>query len=204
MTTDLVSILLTSDALAEMKAAEVEAQGLARLEALPVDERIYGIILGQVQTKIADIEKLRLTISQPMHEAKKAVDALFAKAAAPYKATKELLKDRLEKVLTERATTERLAREAHQRLLAAQVAANVPVTALAPVPLPPTPVVPNSSTSFEWEWDLLDIASVPQEFLALNHATMKGYANKYKKSETIPEIPGIAFRRVAKVTARQG
>lgn len=206
MSDALVSILLTPDALAEMDSAKKEATDLALLPQLPVDETLYGTLLGQVQTKLASIEKVRLTITEPMNKAKRAIDALFSQASKPYEDAKELLKGRLAAIATERLRLEREAREAHAKALAAVASGEVdPVFAMVVAPAPaPRVAIPNASITNAWDWDLLDIAMVPPEYLALNPATMKAYVARYKNSETIPEIPGIAFKRIAKVGARQG
>ena len=202
MSDALVSILLTPDALAEIEASKVEAASLAMLPSLPTDETLYGALLGQIQTKLAQIEKVRQTIAKPMTEAKRAIDNLFNAASKPYEDAKDLIKGRLAALATERLRLEREVREAHAKALAA--ASPTEVLAL-PAPAPVAqPALANASVAYAWDWDLLDIAMVPPEYLALNPATMKGYVARYKNSETIPEIPGIAFKRIAKITARQG
>lgn len=203
----LVSILLTKDALAEMSAARLEASDLEGLEdwgnSTPEEEADLDTMLGHIQTRLGVLEDTRQTIAGPMAKAKSALDALFRNARAPYEEAKDIVKRKLQEAADRRrelhqlalaaASTASKAGDTEEVALALEVAADVTPTRLA-----------TTGMTLVWEWELVDITQVPAEFLALNPATIKIHMARFKNSDTIEQIPGVAFKRVSKAIARRG
>lgn len=202
----LVNILLTSDAKAEMAAAKLEAASLGELEAWPCDsegdERDLEDFLSIIQTRLVSLEATRETITKPMNQAKQAVDALFRAARKPYEEAKAAIKSRIEASILRRDT---LRREALALAAEASKAGDTPtaVVALA-VASDNVPRKGTHGSTWEWTWELEDIAEVPQAYLAVNPISVKLYLHRFKDSETIEPIRGLRFVRKPKVIARQG
>lgn len=200
----LTTILLTPDAMAEMAAAHAGGNNLSEMIAWPCDdeddEKTLIDFLSAIQERLRTLERARKTIAEPLTAAKKALDALFSTAEAPYEAAKESIKNKLERAEDRRRETYSqaliLASDARKEGDAKKASKALTLAASS------SKKAGGASYTYSWEWELEDIAQVPIEFLALNYAVCRSYTQRFKNSETIEGVPGIVFKRVAKVIAR--
>lgn len=187
---DLTQYLINDEAKSKIEKAQSAQAQLARIEAWPVetveDQTTVKQLLGMVQSRLADIEELRTSITKPLLETKRRVDSLFSALAAPYENTKGILKTKLEAVALAQAALIVAARE---KAIAGEIVEAVPETAV--------------SAQWEWTYEIVDVHSIPREYLAPNHAAIKMYMAAYRKSDTIEGVAGICFLRKPKVVARR-
>ena len=67
----------------------------------------------------------------------------------------------------------------------------------------PEKFVPSGvGTGAEWDVDLVDLSQVPREWLTIDWSKVKIHMREHQKSEVIPGVLGLVFKRVAKVRAR--
>lgn len=188
--TDLTTYLITPDAQSKMDGAQSAAASLARMEAWQCetveDQSTVARMLSMVQTKIAEIEELRTSITRPLLETKRRIDALFSSIVAPFDHTKGVLKGKLADVARAQALALEQAREAAR---AGEI----------------VPVVPEVVTPTQWEWtyEIENVNKMPRDFLCPNHAAIKMHMGLFRKSETIDGVDGIRFTRQPKVIARR-
>jgi hypothetical protein len=132
-----------------------------------------GELLQQVKGAQKKLETQRKSITKPMLDAKKAVDALFKPAAAAIEHAELILKDAIARYL--------------DTVKAQQLAAHASddPTALAA----PAPTLPGSvSTRTIWKWEIVDPAQVPAEYWVIDASKVQGHVNAFKAQSQIPGI----------------
>lgn len=196
----LTQILITPEAQAEMSQAQTKVQSLATAAAWPCDspedEAILGEFLSAIQRQLRDLETARKKVADPLTHAKRALDELFGSIAQPYEAAKEAIVAKL-------SLAENARKAAHAAAKALAVATQDPQERTKALAVANTTATKTQGSFREvWTWDIVDLKQVPEEFLALNPVTLRKYVERFKNSETIEGVPGLAFTKVSKAVAR--
>lgn len=135
-------------------------------------------LLQQVKGKMKDLEVKRKSITKPLLDAKRAVDALFKPATEAGEKVERILKAGLAKFV-----------ESQRAEQVAQLAAGNHAEALA-VEQPEMPA--GVSTRTVWRWQVTDMNAVPREYLALDSAKVQAHVNTFKGQSAIPGIEAYA------------
>jgi len=157
--------------------------------------------LDAAQMELKSIEAEREELVRPILRDKKLVDAAFKEATAPLEKAKDLIKQKL----AARQETLRAAQVAVQEAARlAAVAGDHAACAQALAAIPETHSVDGAKTQWVWEPAVVDAAAVPREYLAVDEKKLAAYAKAFAKSESIPAVPGVSFRRAARMSAKGG
>lgn len=176
----------------------------AQLSELPCDtaeqETWWADKLSVVQTALTEFEADRQELVRPLIDNKKKVDEYFKDACVPANMVKDLIKRKLadaaEKRLALVADTVRQAQEA-----AAAGDHNASAEALARLP----DAVKNKGAVTTWVWEIetIDETQVPDAYWCIDTYAINRAADAFKASEAPPAIPGVKFKRTARVAARR-
>lgn len=164
-------------------------------------EKWWAGCLAKVQTCLAELEAERETLVRPLITDKSRIDGLFKEAARPANDVKALIKAKLQARAEARLAAQTAARQAAQ--LAAQ-SGDSGACAEALASIPDAVVTDGSSTSWVWEVETVDTALLPREYWVVDYAQLNNVATEARKSETAPVVPGVVFKRTARVAARRG
>lgn len=184
-------------------ASKDAIQVLDAVRAMPLTPANLGIVndlLVQVRDQAKTLKARRDEILAPIKDAADRVKALFA---PPLEALGSL-----EAVIREKVAAAALAqREADTaaRALAAKAAqdgdtAGV-VAALATV-AGTRGGLDNLAVTYAWEGVIVDFDRIPREWLTVDLAKVKIHCRDHAKSETIPPVPGLEFKRTASTRAK--
>lgn len=204
--TDILTLLVPPSTSADLagEASKVLAMR-PTLEAIqvrgPDDEQFLSDIRLHIAERVKAIEAQRKTITVPLDQAKKAVDALFRPAREAYETLDDFIRKRLGEVETARRERARLACEAAKRLAAGGD------LAAAEKAMPVAEVRPEGTGYVEsWVLDTADMFALVNAargnasllcFLKIDMDAVKAYLKTYKNSSVVPEIPGFVFKRVS-------
>jgi len=146
------------------------------------DEREHAAAaMREVHDRLKALEKRRKNITDPLHKAKREVDALFRPARELLERAKAALKAGLE-------------RSAAAQLHAYEQA----VEAVEPVnAIPPTPA-PGTSLRWDHEIVVLDEDKIPKEYWCLDWSALRIAAKEGR------DVPGVRFDPVQKVSLTGG
>lgn len=171
------------------------AADLATRDVTPRNEQQWCDALTFVQHETKALEDERTELTKPLLAAKREVDAAFAPAKEAGERLLMLIKTKLGEYRA------RLAAERQQAVTQAAAAAAAGDYAAASALVEASQGQDTSGTATVWGWDfvVVDEALVPAQYKIVDPAKVKAYAKAYAKSETIPEVPGLVFRRVASV-----
>ena len=173
-------------------------------EALPClatnedQQRWWGKLLADAQDALRVLEEERINLTRPILESKRGVDSAFGEVAKVVERFKNLAKTKLATAREELAALQTTQRE----LAATHAAAGDSAAVLAAVAAIPEDIsVPGAGGGWAWTFEVVDPKAVPADYLVVDEKKLSAYAKAFKKSENIPGIPGVVFRRVAKVIA---
>lgn len=198
MSTDLVK-LLVPDNTRESLAVETGAAGQHRelvsvlTCASPEDAADIAAVRDFAHDKLAELEERRTSITKPLNDAKRAVDALFAPVKAPWQALKDDCTDKLNAYETAKLALEAAAKEAAKALSAA---GNVDAAAIVLEDARVTPAE-GYKKSYKWCAVLDDVNAVDRAWLRVDWDRIEQYCRAYKDSEEIPPLAGLTFQRKA-------
>jgi len=159
----------------------------------PADEQFLVDVRSHVHERLKALDSQRKTITGPLDQAKKAVDALFKPAKDAYEEIKDLISSKLTEAETTRREAEREARKA-----------------LAGTFTPEAPAVARpEGVIYVEEWELesasvveLAKTSQGQGYLCVDLAGVRTMLKLWKSSEVPPVVQGLTFRKVSKVRQR--
>lgn len=159
----------------------------ARIEAEANFEQLIGIVvnsqgaleaanklLQDVKGKTKALEAQRTSVTKPMLDAKKQIDAWFKPAKAALAKLEELLKTAIGGYLTAQETARLAALQSgdHEGALAVD-----------------QPTIPAGlQTRTVWKFEIVDVALIPREYLVVDSAKIQAHVNIYKAQSTIPGI----------------
>jgi hypothetical protein len=192
--TDLLPMLVSADLRADLARDKITAN----LDGFVVQTAEQATIVADIQReahrRLKDLDEKRLTVTRPLDQAKKAVDALFKPITDPLKKLKGHCGDLLTAWEQHKRALEIEARGAAAALSAVgQVqAATAVVAASKPAPQD------DYGVSWVWVVKSWDVDKVPRDWLRFDETYAGDYCDRYKTSEVIPEVLGIVFERVAK------
>lgn len=155
--------------------------------------------LDVVHAMTKDLESDRETLVRPLLRDKRLVDEAFKEVTAPAEAVKNMIKGKL----SGWQEVQRLAQTAAQEAArdAAQAGDHV-ACAAALAAIPETASLTGAKTQWLWEATVTDNLSVPRQFLMVNEKALAKYAKAFAASETIPAVPGVTFKRTARISAK--
>lgn len=161
------------------------------------DKALAGEHLQEVKARLKNLETERRKITDPLHQAKKAVDDLFRKPKQALQALERELKQGIAHYLdAQRAKTEK----ALEQVAKAESEAEA-TEALAKVTHTTAPQ--GVSVRYKYRARVVDADKVPREFLGVDLRAVQSYSDaEVRHNGKPPEIPGIAFDREPIVTAR--
>jgi hypothetical protein len=179
--------------------ADVWRRSFQEYNDADLDEDGWAQLLKHCQAALRDLDAERKELVSPATRDIARVNEIYREATAPIDDLKVLCKVRLGAL----ADAKRL--QGQQALAMASVAAQVGDTqgvyaALSAVP--DQRATAGTRTSWEWYADSVDLNALPKEWLVLNETMLKYYLKEHAKSETIPPISGLVFKRRAKVCAK--
>lgn len=188
----------------ELAAREEEGtKGLAALAQLPVSlevEQVWSDLLCTCRERLKALEEDRKLRTDPIQKEKTRIDKLYRPAKSAWEQVEAKIREALQTIAQLRLDSARKARE-----LAAEAAAQGDVgTALATLQAAREAPAVASGVSLGacWEVASFDVTKLPEEWLTIHPIVAEAYMAEHRKSETIPDVPGVVFRRVATVRAR--
>jgi hypothetical protein len=137
----------------------------------------------------------RQVLVRPLIDDKARLDKIFKEAAAAPERTKTLIKGKLA-AAAEAALA--LQQAAHETARLAAQAGDHEAVALA------LESAPEVGGSFVWEIESVDVKVLPEEYWVVDYAKLEALAAESRKSEKPPAVPGVTFKRTARVSARRG
>lgn len=147
-----------------------------------------GALVQNVKAKWAELEVKRTSITQPINEALRAVNALFSPVQGPLKQAEVILKSKIAAyTLEQHQLQERAMQAAAAAIQAGQMAAATQhVATLAPaVPLQGISVKP------KWAYEIIDADAVPRQFCSPDHAKIMAAIPKEVHPNLTPQIAGL-------------
>jgi hypothetical protein len=181
----LVSDLATAARLVPCDTATAEAWWVLKLDA--------------VHALIQELEADREVLVRPLLRDKRLVDEAFKAVTGPATALKDTIKGKL----AGRQEALRLAQAAAQEAArAAAEAGDLVACGAALAAIPETSTIDGAKTQWLWEAEVVDATIVPRQFLKVDEAALAKFAKAFAKEETIPDVPGVEFRRTARVSAK--
>lgn len=148
-------------------------------------------VRDEMHRRIQDLEERRKSVTAHLTAATSAVNALFRPVRQPLEELKDLCKERLDEWETKKIAREREA-QAAARALSAQGQVQAAAQTLA------VGQAQASTVAREWQidHDRIDLSAIPREYLVPNWERLRDHCKTYRKSEEIPAIPGVPFKRV--------
>lgn len=165
----------------------------------PEHEAWWVAKLDVVHAMTKELEADREVLVRPLLRDKKIVDEAFKEVTEAAQAVKNMIKAKI----AGRQESLRLAQTAAQEAARAAAQAGDHVAcqeALAAIP--ETASLTGAKTQWLWEAKVTDNLSVPRQFLMVDEKALAKYAKAFAASETIPEVPGVSFKRTARVSAK--
>ena len=170
------------------------------LPCVNADHEAWWVLkLSAVHALIGELEAEREVLVRPLLRDKKLVDEAFKVVTGPAEKVKTLIKDKI----AAHQESLRLAQTAAQE--AARLAAEAgdhEACALALAAIPETVTVVGATTQWLWEATVTDRAAVPRQYLMVDERALASYAKTFSGSESIPAVPGVTFKRTARIGAR--
>ena len=195
----------TVEAIDRHNLAEVQAkwaQLVSACEGLACEsaeqQQWWGRLLADAQEALVAIESDRRVLILPILEAQKTTNAAFRKASDAAEAMKSLAKEKLA-AAREKALATRNEVLASVEAAAARGDSEAVLAGVAMIPLEVT--TKGAGGGWTWEPTVVDESEVPRDFMQVNTKALATYAKAYAKSETIPGVPGVVFKRTARVIA---
>lgn len=185
----------------ELRKAEA-ATALSALHtvpcATPEQEAQFRQVMDYAHKIVKELDAEYTQLLAPVKQAYKQTESeLKAEFKAPtdaFEAVKALCKEKIGAFHTEQRRLADAAKEA--ALLAAEAGETAAcAAALAAVPV-------ETHGSFVWEAHIIDQFQVPREWLEVSTGLVKAHCKAHAKSDYIPPVPGLAFKRVAVVRAK--
>ena len=166
------SLALANPLHAEYIALEPQLVGFAIDNQDSLD--IAGELLQKIKGQIKALEVKRLSITKPLLEAKRAMDALFKPAKDAASRVEKLLKASMSKYVDAQTTARTAALQAGNHTEALAVA---------------QPTMPAGvSTRTLWRFEIVDPALVPRDYLVVDSARVQAHVNEHKSASAIPGI----------------
>jgi len=168
-----------SDVLATVEPLQREAESnFEALKGIQITTQIgldkAGEFLREIKGKMKALEAQRTSVTKPMLDAKKQIDAWFKPAKEALTRLETLLKNGITGYMAaqEKARLDALTAGDHDGALA--------------IDQPTAPA--GVSTRTIWKYRITDAAAVPREWLVIDHATVQAYVNEHKAQSSIPGI----------------
>lgn len=188
---------------ARHKSIALGLQSLASSGPLETADDELGLDgLRKNAAKLADeLDEKRTSITKPILESKRRVDELFQPVIKALKEAESIARRRLEAFALKRLEDERKA------LLAVQAAAetqDVEAIDAAFETIPEERQTTDSTLTFGWDYSIVDIAKIPDPYTArvLNVPVLEAFL-KTHEGDKPPNIPGLSFKRVAKLRGKR-
>jgi hypothetical protein len=199
--TEILPILVPPEAQAALAQEATAAAGpLATMRIItiqtPEQAKLVADVESEAHRRFQDLEARRKTITTPLDQAKKAVDALFKPVTEPYKQIKAACAQKRSEYETRLREAEVAARET-AKALSAQGDTGAAAAIVEAAKVPPSP-----GTTWKWRVKRVQINLVPLKFLTLDEDAVDDYCADYKDSEVIPPVEGLEFERVAQTRVR--
>lgn len=171
----------TSAALARLEAMVLDGPGAL---ALAVD------LLRLAKDRRTELEEKRTSITRPMNEAKRAVDALFAPVTKPL--------ERAEAILRSKIAAYQIAQTERTEAAMLEVAAGSSTALVVP------DAMPDGVTVRElWDYEVTDEAAVPARFLSVDDSKVRKHMAFADTERTPPvAVPGLRFFRRGRTIIR--
>lgn len=178
---------------------------------LPFEERmaeLKGYVFAQedrpllvqnmnwAQGVLKSLEEERENLVRPLIDDKAKIDGVYRETRSPIEAFKAFCSEQEAKLELEAQAAQHAAREI-ARLAAASGDAEGCLAALAAVP--EADKTAGSRTTMGWDFEIVDKEAVPEIYKTVDEKLIKASCKAFAKSEVPPNIPGIVFKRSAKV-----
>lgn len=191
-------------ALDKHRLALVAGQWEANLKAVaalpcetPAQEQWWSDRLPAVQAAINDLEAERKELVKPLNDSVKEVNAEFKKATGPLEEFKGLVKKKLAAAAEMRLQATIEARKALADALV-ELSPEAAEAALEKIPEASRPA--GLRTAWTWEISVVEFHEVPKKFLCVDMAALESFAAQFDpESGSLPKLPGVEFKAVAKV-----
>jgi hypothetical protein len=158
-------------------------------------------LVKTVKTRHDELEAKRTSITKPLNEAKRQVDALFAPALQPLKQAEAWLKTEITRyTIAQRASNE----AAMQSVAAATQAGDVVAAAAALAVMHDMPHASGVNVKEYWDFEVVDAGAVPRDFCSPDPLLLKEWIQYADDKHQAPiSIPGVRFFRSGTVTVRK-
>jgi hypothetical protein len=188
---------------AELASYKQQAVGLVEFLThtpckTPEAEAWYSERLSDVRGLIKVLEDNRTSLTKPLLEAKKRIDAMFSPATKPLKECETIIRDKLRMAACGRLEAERAALRLAETAAATGDSAGV-MAALAHVPQHVETT--GSTVRMVWKVDSCVVAEMPAEFLMPDEAALRKVCSAADKDNP-PVVPGVVFRLDAALRAK--
>ncbi len=178
-------------------------EALAAYSELPceteADEEFWNEWLTSCQDTIKFYETERKEKVGPLNDEVSCVNKQYKDSLEPTQAFKVLAKAKIAGAHERRALAATAAKQAAQ--LAAHAGDSEAVYA-ALAALPDDVKGTGSSARFTWEPTVVDFAALPDVYKLPNVKELAAYGKAYSKHDFAPNIPGVAWKKIAVVSAK--
>lgn len=186
--------------------ASETSRAMALLERFEIcsedDYKFAGELLKSAKERWKALEEKRTAVTGPLNAALREINGWFKPAQEPYKKAEDRLKHMMSAyILTQRAK----AAETMQAAAQAAQAGDIEGAAAHVATLAPAPAIKGVSVREVWDFEVVDPAAVPREFLTVDVEKVKS-AIWYADTEKTPPrpIPGLRFFLKGQVSVRSG
>lgn len=160
-----------------------------------------GELLQFVKARWAELEEKRTSITKPLNEALRNVNALFSPVQGPLKQAELILKTKIGNFIVQQ---QQLQEQAMRQAAAAIQQSQPAIAAQAMAAMAPVTQVQGISVKPEWDYEIVDPDAVPRNYCSPDHNKIKAaLPNAIHHEKLTPQIPGIRFWIKGSVTARQ-
>ena len=194
-----------AEAEAELVAEATKvAKAVVMLQAFEIktseDMELAGERVKIVKEWWNTIENRRTEMTQPINAGLRSINAFFKPLLDPLKNAEMTLKSKIAAyTLAVRAEQER----AMQAAATAAAAGNTAAAAQHVAALAPQAPVQGVSVREVWDWEVVDEAAVPRQYLSIDPAKVKAVIETNPIYGLVPNIPGLRIFKKGSVTVRQ-
>lgn len=180
--------------------SEQAASDLAAVRAFAVasdDDKVLAAgVISEFKTKLAEVEELRRSVTDPLNHLVKWVNDWFRPAKEARTEGERLLKQKLAAYVTARA-------EENRRLLAEAARAETAAQAQAAVAEMGSPALPRGTTLRQvWKFEVTDPAAVPHELCSPDRDKIARRGGQMVEGAP-PAIPGVRWFQESIVSSRR-
>lgn len=177
---------------------------LTVVQSLPIatqaDRDLLNDLLVQVRGSTKALKARKDEILAPLKASADAVKALFAPPLDALDALETAIRGKVSQAALQARNADQAAREVAK--LAAQAGDTTAVqAALATIQARPEGLS-GLAVTYSWEGEIVDFDQIPREWLTVDWSKVKLHCKAHAKSEKIPGVPGLAFKRTASTRAK--